>query len=139
MTVGPDGRREYWDRVAAVRSERTFEDFKVARQDRGHVETDLEGSHRRLLFKPPGRQSADPGLFRTGDRLGGDPESVGGARLDLAKDKGPAAPDDQVQLAVPAPPVAGHHLITIGLVPGRGNVFASGAQLAAIRELDWDR
>jgi len=61
----------------------------------------------RELGEPQRREPPDPRLLERPDGFGRQPEGGRRTGLNLAEDVHPAAPEDDVQLAVPARPVAG--------------------------------
>ena len=85
-----------------------------------------------MLPQPAGGQPPDPGLLRRPDGLRGCTESGPRAGLHLAEDDRPAETNDEIQLALPAAPVAVQDLVPVLQVPGRSLVLAGGAEGAAL-------
>src|SRR5436190_14512516 len=104
-------------------SERSLDDLDDVAHHRGDVEADLPGRAGRVVLQPAGGQSPHPGLLVPGHGLDRQAEGVAGTALDLAEHEGAGGPHDEVELAVAAPPVPGHHLVPPGLVPGRDGVL----------------
>src|SRR5690606_2801978 len=75
-------------------------------------EVDAEGGRPAPVLGQPGpRQPAQPSGLGVVDRLHRAAETGRASGLDLAEDElAPVVPGHQVELAVPAPPVAVHHL-----------------------------
>jgi hypothetical protein len=112
----------------SISSEHSFQDLELAGQDGGHVEAQLIRRPVGYGGQPTTGQPPEPGLLGPGDGLGREAKGVSRAGLDLAKDQGAAPPDDQIDLARVAPPVAGQDLIAVRLVPGGGGVLAGIAE-----------
>src|SRR5262245_3601218 len=70
-----------------------------------------------VLPEPAGRERADAALLRDGHRLGGHPEAIAAAGLDLAEHDESVGADDEVELAVATAPVAVEHDVARRLVP----------------------
>lgn len=81
--------------------------------------------------EPAGGQPPDPGLLGAGHGLGRGAEGRPAARLDLAEHERAPAPGDQVDLPVPAAPVAPDDLVAVLLVPRRRELLAGGPEGAA--------
>jgi hypothetical protein len=77
-----------------------------------------------VLAQPPRRQTADSGLLGQADRFSRTSEAAPGADLGLAEDQGTPEGDDQVQLAVTAPPVAVQDPVTPILIPVRSPLLS---------------
>jgi hypothetical protein len=77
-----------------------------------------------------GRQPAQPGLLGGGDGGRRGAVAVAAPGLHLAEHQQPGAGGDQVDLALPAAPVAGDDPQAGGLQPGAGERLAAAAELA---------
>ena len=81
-----------------------------AAQDRDDVEAQLPRTLRAVLGEPPAGEHPQASRLARPDGLGGLPERRAGAGLDLAEHQRPVGLErDQVELALPAAPVAGEH------------------------------
>src|SRR5688500_6126551 len=93
-----------------------FDDLEVrspggSERHAGHVEADVVEPPAAVagLSQPTAGEAPEAALLLPVDGLGGQPEVVPCPGLHLAEDDRPAPGHDEVQLALPAPPVAAQH------------------------------
>jgi hypothetical protein len=105
----------------------TYLGTPVANDNGDNVEADGDGTGPPLAH-PARSERSQPGLLHGRYRLAGIAPAIGPSRLDLAEDKEPVSPRDEVQLALGSTPVPLDDLESLRLEETGRRVLAGGAE-----------